>query len=159
MTNVQEKNIADLLNIAQKRSDEGHFSYAGAVKPSEAFDLLQADTEVHLVDVRTKAELELVGRVPNAIHVEWATYPGMVANADFAKQLQEQLDQHGIDKSSMLIFMCRTGGRSHNAATVAATLGYTQALNMLEGFEGEANQFKQRALINGWKQAGLPWTN
>jgi rhodanese-related sulfurtransferase len=55
--------------------------------------------------------------------------------------------------------MCRTGGRSHNAATVATSLGFTQVYNMLEGFEGEANQLKQRTLINGWKFAGLPWTN
>jgi rhodanese-related sulfurtransferase len=55
--------------------------------------------------------------------------------------------------------MCRTGGRSHNAAAVAASLGYTQAYNMLEGFEGEANGLNQRTMLNGWKHAGLPWTN
>jgi rhodanese-related sulfurtransferase len=48
---------------------------------------------------------------------------------------------------------------SNNAATVAAALGYSQAYNTLEGFEGEANADKQRTLINGWKHAGLPWTN
>ena len=77
----------------------------------------------------------------------------MVANADFASQLQAQ-----VDKSQAIVFMCRTGGRSHNAAVVAEELGYT-AYNMLEGFEGEANEQKQRTLINGWKQAGLPWSN
>ena len=55
--------------------------------------------------------------------------------------------------------MCRTGGRSHNAAVVAQQLGYANAYNLLEGFEGEANSLKQRTLINGWKHAGLPWTN
>jgi rhodanese-related sulfurtransferase len=83
----------------------------------------------------------------------------MVANPDFSKHLAEQLSQQGVDKNQALIFMCRTGGRSHNAATVATSLGFTQVYNMLEGFEGEANQLKQRTLINGWKFAGLPWTN
>jgi rhodanese-related sulfurtransferase len=78
----------------------------------------------------------------------------MVQNQDFAKQLSEK-----ADKSKTLIFMCRTGGRSHNAAAVAASLGYVQAYNMLEGFEGEANSLNQRTMLNGWKHAGLPWTN
>jgi hypothetical protein len=30
---------------------------------------------------------------------------------------------------------------------------------MLEGFEGEANSLNQRTMLNGWKYAGLPWTN
>ena len=55
--------------------------------------------------------------------------------------------------------MCRTGGRSHNAAAIAAEMGFAEAYNMLEGFEGEANADKQRTLINGWKHAGLPWSN
>ena len=109
--------------------------------------------------MRTKAELELVGRVPNAVNVEWAFYPGMVANDDFAEQLSAELNKRRFDKKSVLIFLCRTGARSNNAASVAATLGYTQAYNTLEGFEGEANGAKQRTLINGWKHANLPWSN
>jgi rhodanese-related sulfurtransferase len=107
-----------------------------------------------LIDVRSQAELDLVGGVPSASHIEWAFYPGMVANTDFAAQLQSQINQ---DKT--IIFMCRTGGRSHNAAVVAQKLGYSQVYNMAEGFEGEANAAKQRTLINGWKHANLPWTN
>mgnify|MGYP000514633314 FL=1 len=121
--------------------------------------MLQANPAALLVDVRSKAELELVGRVPGALNVEWAFYPGMVANENFSEQLTAELDNRRISKDTVLIFMCRTGGRSNNAATVAAALGYSQAYNTLEGFEGEANADKQRTLINGWKHAGLPWTN
>jgi rhodanese-related sulfurtransferase len=149
MSNQQE-----ILALAQMRGAENDLTYAGALTPSEAFELLQDNPEVLLVDVRTQAELELVGRVPNALNLEWAFYPGMVKNQDFAKQLAEN-----VDKSLTVIFMCRTGGRSHNAAVVAQQLGYVNAYNMLEGFEGEANELKQRTLINGWKHAGLPWNN
>jgi rhodanese-related sulfurtransferase len=83
----------------------------------------------------------------------------MVANTDFAGQLVAELNRRRFDRDSVLIFLCRTGGRSNNAATVAASLGFTQAYNTLEGFEGEANSHQQRTLINGWKHAGLPWTN
>lgn len=133
---------------------DNHLPYAGAVTPHQAFELLQRDPATVLVDVRSRAELELVGRVPQATHIEWAFYPGMVANPEFAAQLQAQ-----IDKDLTVIFMCRTGGRSHNAAVLAQQLGYSKAYNMLQGFEGDANELKQRTLINGWKHAGLPWTN
>jgi rhodanese-related sulfurtransferase len=146
--------LDSILKLAQKRSSDNGFSYAGALSPHEAFELLQKNPEVLMVDVRTKAELELVGRVPNAVNIEWATYPGMVKNQDFARQLAEI-----VDKNLTVIFMCRTGGRSHNAAVVAEQLGFDKAYNMLEGFEGEANELKQRTFINGWKHAGLPWFN
>lgn len=143
----------EVLKKAKQRAAENNLTYSGALTPEEAHALMQVAPETLLVDVRSLAELELVGRVPEALHIEWAFYPGMVANPHFDKQLLEQ-----VNKQTPVIFMCRTGGRSHNAAVVAAKLGYT-AFNMLEGFEGEANAEQQRTLINGWKYAGLPWTH
>ena len=144
--------VETILNAAAQRAAAKGLTYAGELTPQEAYEALQHGA-VTMVDVRSLAELELVGRVPNANHVQWAFYPGMVANAEFAAQLQAQVGQN-----KPIVFMCRTGGRSHNAAVVASQLGYT-AYNMLEGFEGEANALKQRTLINGWKHAGLPWAN
>jgi rhodanese-related sulfurtransferase len=148
------ESVENILTQARARASQTGLSYAGAVTPQEAYAVISQDSSAVLVDVRSRAELELVGRVPVATHVEWAFYPGMVANADFAAQLQAQ-----VDKSRTVIFMCRTGGRSHNAALLAQQLGYSNAYNMIEGFEGQANEHKQRTLINGWKHAGLPWTN
>lgn len=146
------RSLETILNAAAERATIKNLSYAGELTPQETFEVLQQGAAA-LVDVRSQAELDLVGRVPNANHVEWAFYPGMLPNTEFAAQLQAQLD-----KSQTIIFMCRTGGRSHNAAEVAQQLGY-KAYNMLEGFEGAANEQRQRTLINGWKHAGLPWTN
>lgn len=147
-------NSNEVLKLAQRRAVEKSLPYTGALTPHEAFNLMQQDPAVVLVDVRSRAELELVGKIPQAVHIEWAFYPGMVANAEFAKQLVEH-----VDKSLTIVFMCRTGGRSHNAAIVAHQLGFSKVYNMLEGFEGEANSLHQRTLINGWKHAGLPWSN
>ncbi len=147
-------NPQDILNRAKKRAEDNKLPYFGAITPEESYELLQAFPSALLVDVRTLAELELVGRVPNALHLEWAFYPGMVANPDFDKQLLAH-----VPKETPVVFMCRTGGRSHNAAVVANNLGYSQAFNMLEGFEGEANADQQRTMINGWKHANLPWTH
>lgn len=146
--------LQKILNEANARGAENNLPYAGALTPTEVFEAISQDSAINLVDVRSRAELELVGRVPLAMHIEWAFYPGMVANPEFSDQLQKQ-----VDKDSTVIFMCRTGGRSHNAALLAQKLGYNKVYNMLEGFEGEANEHKQRTLINGWKHAGLPWTN
>lgn len=142
-----------VLETAQSRAKQNQFAYAGAVTPQEAFALSSQENTV-LVDVRSMAELELVGRVPNALHIEWAFYPGMVPNPAFVEQLQQK-----VDKANTVIFICRTGGRSHNAATLADSLGYDHAYNMLEGFEGASNAQNQRTMINGWKHANLPWTN
>ena len=144
--------LDEVLNRAAERAAIKNLPYAGELTPQESFEVLQQQAFA-LVDVRTQAELDLVGRIPNAIHIEWAFYPGMVANPEFAAQLQAQ-----VDKETPVVFICRTGGRSHNAAVLANQLQY-KAYNMAEGFEGEANASKQRTLINGWKHAGLPWTN
>lgn len=146
--------IRKLLERANKRAEENALPYSGALTPMEAYDVMQKTEHAVLVDVRTSAELELVGKVPGAVHIEWAFYPGMKENQDFGAQLAMQ-----VDKEALVIFMCRTGGRSNNAAMLASTLGYTEAYNMLEGFEGEANGERQRTLINGWRHAGLPWSN
>ncbi|MCB5190658.1 rhodanese-like domain-containing protein [Methylobacillus arboreus] len=149
------KTLSTILQNAKQRAEQHGLPYAGALTPQEANQVLELAPVARLVDVRTKAELELVGRVPAATHIEWAFYPGMVANPDFLTQLDKQ-----VDREALVMFLCRTGGRSHNAAAVAAEAGYAEAYNVLEGFEGESTpDTKQRGQINGWKAAGLPWTN
>lgn len=144
----------EILDIAAQRAAAKNLPYTGELTPREAFDLLQHDPATVLVDVRSRAELELVGRIPSATHIEWAFYPGMAPNNAFTEELQKS-----VDKELTVIFVCRTGGRSHNAALVAQQLGYSKAYNMLEGFEGEMNSLNQRTQMNGWKHAGLPWSN
>lgn len=144
--------VNEILEGAKKRAAEMSLPYAGALTPFEAYDVLSQLKHAVLIDVRTSAELALVGRVPDVKNIEWAFYPGMVANENFPKELEA-----AVAKEAVVIFMCRTGGRSHNAALVAKQLGFNEAYNMLEGFEGEPNADKQRTLINGWRHAGLPW--
>jgi rhodanese-related sulfurtransferase len=147
--------LSEILGRAQARAREKSVPYAGCLTPAEAQQVLALAPAAKLVDVRSRAELELVGRVPEAMHIEWAFYPGMTPNPDFLSQLAMQ-----VDKESLVMFLCRTGGRSHNAAVVAAQTGYTESYNILEGFEGETDHTtNQRGNINGWRKAGLPWTN
>jgi rhodanese-related sulfurtransferase len=147
--------LSEILSLARQRAKDKGLDYEGALTPGEACQLLQLAPSAKLVDVRSRPELDLVGRIPAASHIEWAFYPGWKPNPDFISQLKMQ-----IDAESLVMFICRTGGRSHHAANAAHAAGYTEIYNVLEGFEGETNaQTAQRGNINGWKTAGLPWTN
>jgi len=130
--------------------------YAGAVTPQEAFALVNSDPRVRLVDVRTNAERDWVGRpaIPEARHgtVQWTLYPGGAPNPDFATQLQQT-----ADKEDVVLFLCRSGVRSRHAARVATELGYTNAFDILEGFEGDRDGEGHRKTLGGWCKAGLPW--
>jgi rhodanese-related sulfurtransferase len=147
--------LNEILGRAQNRAREKNLPYAGSLLPFEAQQVLELVPTARLVDVRTQAELELVGKVPGAEHIEWAFYPGMKPNPDFLAQLTMR-----VDRESLIMFLCRTGGRSHQAATVAAQTGFSESYNILEGFEGDTDHVVgQRGNINGWRAAGLPWTN
>jgi rhodanese-related sulfurtransferase len=142
--------------LAAARERAAGQPYAGAVTPQEAFALLQADPHVRLVDVRTNAERDWIGRpaIPETQHgaVQWTLYPGGAPNPDFAAQLQQ-----AADKDDVVLFLCRSGVRSRHAARVATELGYKNAFDILEGFEGDRDNEGHRKTLGGWCKAGLPW--
>ena len=146
--------LADLLNLAQARAHELGLPYAGALTPREAFDIWQLAPGAKLVDVRTRAEWDWVGRVPGAEEIEWQSYPSNQPNSHFLAQLKQC-----VDPQSLVMFLCRSGVRSHHAASLANEAGYSASYNVLEGFEGDKDANGQRGKTGGWRHAGLPWTN
>jgi rhodanese-related sulfurtransferase len=143
----------EVLARARERAERMGLPYAGAVTPLEAAALLRAEPGAKLVDVRTRAELEWVGRPPGAVFIEWNGWPGGGRNPEFERELLARAP----DKTAPVLFLCRSGGRSHHAAMVANKLGYALAFNVLEGFEGDKDQHGHRGTVGGWKVAGLPW--
>jgi len=144
--------ITEILTIAQQRAKELNLPYEGALTPKEAYQILQSAPGAKLVDVRSRAELDWVGRVPGAVEIEWASYPGMKKNPDFLAAIEQQ-----VDKESLVLFLCRSGQRSNGAATIATQAGFTDCYNILEGFEGDKSPNGQRNVLNGWRVAQLPW--
>jgi rhodanese-related sulfurtransferase len=142
----------NLLKKAQQRAKEMGLPFTGALLPAEAYQLLQEVSGLQLVDVRSKAELDWVGRIPGAIEIELRAYPDMQPNPVFLDQLSGQLD-----KTSPVMFICRSGARSNHAATIASQSGFTDCYNVLEGFEGDKDESGHRGTLSGWKIAGLPW--
>ena len=143
----------EILQNARSRAMSQGLPYAGIVTPSEAWTLLQSLPSVQLVDVRTHAEWQFVGVVPGAEMIEWKTYPTMANNPNFLVQLKA-----AVDPEAVVLFLCRSGARSHEAAVLAAEHGYTAAMNILEGFEGDKDAQSHRGSKNGWQAAALPWT-
>lgn len=144
--------ISAILEQAQQRAKQINAPYSGALLPSEANQILELAPGAKLVDVRTKAELDFVGRIPKAVEIEWATYPGMQSNPHFLASLEQQ-----VDKEALVMFICRSGARSHNAAIVAEKAGYSEVYNILEGFEGDKDVKGHRNSVNGWRASVLPW--
>ena len=146
--------ITELLDTAHSRSRVHSWSFAGAMLPHEAHELRQLAPGARLIDVRSRAELELSGVIPDALHVEWQSWPGWVLNPHFMAQLTQ-----ATDPESLLIFICRNGARSHCAADACTEAGRGNCYNVLEGFEGDLNKATgHRNELNGWKYRGLPWT-
>ena len=142
-----------VLAAAQKRRAEYDLPYYGAIFPSEAQTLLKAFPNARLIDVRTRPEWDYVGRVPGSILIEWTTYPAGTRNPAFLDELKAAAD----DPHAPLLFFCRSGQRSDNAARAAAAAGFTMAFNVLEGFEGPKDTQGHRGTLGGWRKAGLPW--
>ena len=141
----------EIKKAAAERGKAMGLSYAGALLPAEAHKLMQAGAK--LVDVRTKPELQYVGKVPGALAVEWQTYPGSRENPEFLDELRKK-----VEPDRPVAFLCRSGVRSHHAAALATANGYRAAFNVLEGFEGNKDSEQHRNTVNGWRKAGLPWT-
>lgn len=143
---------SEILNNAAERGKEMKLPYRGALLPQEAYELMQKAPGAKLVDVRTHAEWDYVGRIPGSVQIEWQSYPGSRPNPNFLNELQTQ-----ADKQAVVMFLCRSGGRSHAAAAVAAQAGYSYSYNVLEGFEGDKDASGHRNSVGGWRVAGLPW--
>lgn len=144
-------NVETILDRAKQRGLDEKLPYAGALLPTEAFALLKNGAT--LVDVRTQAEWYWVGRVPGAVTVEWSSYPDGARNPDFLGQLQSAVPI----TSAPVMFLCRSGQRSHHAAAQATGAGYANCFNVLEGFEGDRDAQGHRNSVGGWRAAGLPW--
>ncbi len=134
-------------------------TYAGNLTPEEAWELLKADDRAVLIDVRTEAEFSFVGVVDmsslgkKTVYASWLFYPSMDLNPDFTAELTKQ----NFDKDQPLLFLCRSGVRSKNAAITMTNLGFSKCYNIASGFEGDKDDNLHRASHNGWKHAGLPW--
>lgn len=156
-TTAADHDLADadldavLERAAARARVAGGRPYHGDVTPAEAWSLHRAGAAT-LVDVRTEAEWAFVGRVDGVPLVEWRAFGAQVPNPRFVELLRAH-----APADLPVMFLCRSGVRSHGAAQLATQAGYTRAINILEGFEGDLDANGHRGTVGGWRKASLPW--
>jgi rhodanese-related sulfurtransferase len=134
-------------------------SYAGELKPTDAWKLLAEDKQAQLVDVRTRPEWmfvglpDLAGLGKKTLLQSWQVFPAMEIDGNFAAAVSQQIP----DRDTPILFLCRSGGRSRAAALAMSVVGYRKCYNVAEGFEGNPDAERHRGKSSGWKAAGLPW--
>ena len=109
------------------------------ITSEQAWQLLADDENAVLVDVRTATEWRTIG-VPDvgelgrdARFVSWTDESGD-PNPEFAT-----LATDGVDPDFPILLLCRSGARSNAAAELLTTMGYTNAMNIMGGFESPQN--------------------
>jgi rhodanese-related sulfurtransferase len=155
---------------------------AEAPKPDEAdkqtvLDLYVDATEslqwikgkkIAAIDVRTPEELVFVGHTGLATNIPVQVWKGgyrvkgeqpepkMIENGDFVKEVLAK-----CKPEDTLIVLCRSGLRSAFAVNLLAKAGFKKAFSVVDGFEGDKAKDgpnKGKRTVNGWKNAGNPWT-
>jgi protein-arginine deiminase len=110
----------------------------------------------YLVDVRTIAEYVFVGHPEMAFNIPllfWSEMEQkMTTNKNFIQDIKSRFEEKDV-----LIFICRSGGRSLGAATLASRAGFLNVSSIKEGFEGEKDEKGYRT-VDGWKNRNLPYT-
>ena len=98
------------------------------LKPLEAHQFLQQHPDAVLVDCRSEMEFFFVGQVRKIASM-----------------------------NRPVVLICRSGQRSVDAGVALEQSGFTDVINVLEGFEGPLDEQHQRSRVSGWRKDGLPW--
>ena len=142
--------------------------------PEAAKFMDQNASKALFLDVRTPAELMFVGmpaqtdaNVPYMKEPDFPAWDGVKGtlklelNPDFLPEVRRRLAAKGLKANDTIVLICRSGDRSAAAANLLAEAGFKNVYSVVDGFEGdlagEGPKAGQR-VVNGWKNAGLPWS-
>ena len=139
------------------------------INARQAWEKWSADPDnIHVLDVRTRAEYIFVGHPPMAVNIPVrflgdalnpvTLTPGMPKNGNFIADVKKRYKQ-----SDTILVICRSGSRSAAAVNLMAEAGYRNVYNIIDGFEGDRlkapdSYLNGKRIINGWKNSGAPWT-
>jgi rhodanese-related sulfurtransferase len=140
-----------VLERARAAAQRVGLGYPGSVTPRDAWTLAQSG-QAALSDVRSPEERYFVGHVPGSVHVPFAMGIQLERNPDFIGALELL-----AGKDDLLLLLDRAGKRSVLAAEAAQRAGFTNAFNVLEGFEGNLDANQRRGTVDGWRFHQLPW--
>jgi len=155
---------------APKRTKLGQYFSA-----QEAAGFLSSNSSKALfLDVRTPAELVFVGmpttvdaNVPYMVEPDFPTWDDAKStlklenNSDFVSEVRRRLSEKQLGPDSVVVLICRSGDRSAAATNLLADAGFKNVYSVVDGVEGDLAKDGPKAgqrAVNGWKNAGLPWS-
>jgi rhodanese-related sulfurtransferase len=126
------------------------------------------------LDIRTPEEVTFLGMAtPVDANVPYMVEPAfeqwdkvkatfkLETNPDFIPEVRRRLSAKGLGSDDTIVLMCRSGDRSAAASNLLAEAGFKNVYSVVDGYEGDlasdGPKAGQRA-VNGWKNAGLPWS-
>jgi rhodanese-related sulfurtransferase len=119
------------------------------LKSSDVKNFINDNKNVELLDVRTQAEWDDIGK-PDGEKLGLKTHfvtivrsPDPSVNKEFLEEVKKK-----IDSNKQLLIICKAGGRSMMAAQLLSQ-EKIECINISDGFEGNGENL-------GWKQEGLP---
>lgn len=128
--------------------------------PTTAWQAMQDDSAVLLVDVRSDMEYLMIGHPVGAINAAWIDHPEWTINPKFVSEVRKLMlgrVSGSAQSSASLILICRSGNRSLDAANALIAAGVERVHVVEGGFEGPLDDNRHRNTVAGWRYAGLPW--
>ena len=136
--------------------------------------VVQNGSKSLFLDIRTPAEVTFLGMAqPADANVPYMVEPPfqqwdaakssfkLEPNADFIPEVRRRLSEKKLGPDDTIVLMCRSGDRSAAASNLLAEAGFKHVYSVVDGYEGDlagdGPKAGQRA-VNGWKNAGLPWS-
>ena len=160
---------SDQVPLAKRSSSGLHLTAVEAAAMKQ-----QNPAKVLFIDIRTRAEAMYVGLASPVDHLvpflefpdiwEWSDDKSefiQLSNTHFVQDVEKRLAKAGLDKNDAVILICRSGVRSNHASGLLAQYGFKRAYTVIDGFEGDSakeGEHKGQRVVNGWKNANLPWT-
>lgn len=130
------------------------------IEPETAWQMMQEDKAVLLVDVRSDMEYLMIGHPEGALNAAWIDHPDWTVNPNFVSAVRKLMlgrVSGRAQNSVSLILICRSGNRSADAAKALIAEGVENVHVVSGGFEGPLNDDRHRSKVAGWRHAGLPW--
>jgi rhodanese-related sulfurtransferase len=156
--------------------EKWHTPFDLYLDPQEAFDMVTTNPQGTLfIDVRNQPEVHYIGmaeqvdaNIPYMFDsLEWKSKKDGIhgtfrkkRNPDFEAAVVNALESKSLDKESPVIIICTSGSRAPFAARALHKAGFKKVYTQVEGFEGikaTSGENTGKRLVNGWKNAGLPW--
>jgi len=158
----------------QQVGEKQHTVFGLYLTPFEAYNMKQQQGDkVLLIDVRSRAEIKFVGasdmmdaNIPSRFFgndFEWSNKSANYRtsyNANFVQDVEKLLAIKKMDKNTPIILMCQSGTRVPSAAEELHDAGFSKVYSQYQGFEGikaKSGVNQGQRVVNGWKNAGLPW--